>query len=549
MCFKHATEPKCFSFLEKRKSFQLDLEEALSPPPISLSAPELSSRCVMPFKALRCAVSSTELLHERAMARFYKAVALEEEQTKQKQSTTPRTPERNNIPKYSSQVHEEPPAPPVRGPLLAKTPNIFIKTDSVEDKEYRYNSRQASHDSEASENKWHMSFDEDYTASTVSTDGEYSEEEEGSLNGDVDRSEYTNDEDTYNPRDKIVRPSPVNEDIEEEESDREIPKPLPLPDPNFIPKPILKRRESDTKEPKLSQDDDIPKTEEKETFDEKPKKGDRMTLFKKFTKMPVQKPFPFPKILNKKEPKKAQEDNQKLPLEIPKISQTKKEEEKLDKISEEGRTVIDYYGSIVKEYGGQKRPTTPLYLKTEDLKAVAEKQQLEKKGKEDQKKKNSKSKKSIAHKVTANKLTVANDKTPNSINKPTKSKQSQKLDKCKPQSNDKRVSKINDKESNPSKKHIQQIVLKTTERATIVIPIDYKELEEKAKMNVRSAIDYMVDMCLLMLAFWVYLFKDERLAIPFLILIIYRQLQETLLMDIPEWVKNHTPSWLKKKTS
>lgn len=481
------------------------------------------------------------------MARFYKAVALEEEQTKQKQLTQSRTLERNNIPKYSSQVHEDPTAPPVRDSSLVKTPEIYIKTDSVEDKEYRYNSRQASRDSEVSDNKWQMSFDEDYTASTVSTDGEYSEEEEGSLNGDVHRNEYGNEEETYNPRDKLARPSPLREEIEEE-SEREILKPLPLPDPNFIPKPILKRRESDTKEPKLSQDDDnINKTIEKETVDEKPKKEEKITLFKKFTKMPVQKPFPFPKILNKKEPKKELEEPQIPKEETLKASSTKKEE-KIDKISDEGRTIIDYYGNIVKEFGGQKKPTTTLYLKTEDLKAVAEKQQLEKEGKEGRKKLN-KSKKSISNKVTPKKAIVADMKTGNSIDKLTKSKQAQKLNKSKLESNDKRVSKINDISTNPSNKDVKQIVLKTTERATIVIPIDYKKLEEKAKMNVRSAIDYMVDMCLLMLAFWVYLFKDERLAIPFLILIIYRQLQETLLMDIPEWVKNHTPTWLKKKTS
>lgn len=492
-------------------------------------------------------MSSTELLHERAMARFYKAVALEEEQTKQKELTKSRTFERNNIPKISSQIHEDPTDPPVCDSTLPKTPEIFIKTDSVEDREYRYNSRQASHDSEVSDNKWHMSFDEDYTASTVSTDGEYSEEEEGSLNEDVHRSEYANEEETYNPRDKLTRPSPLREEVEEE-SEREVLKPLPLPDPNFIPKPILKRRESDTKEQKSSQDDDIPKTVEKETVAEKPKKEEKMTLFKKFTKMPVQKPFPFPKILNKKEPKKEVKDSQIPKEETTNNLSTKKEEQKVDKISEEGRTVIDYYGNIVKEYGGQKKPTTPLYLKTEDLKAIAEKQQLEKKDKEAQKKVN-KSKKPISNKIIPNKASVVNTRTPNSIDKPTKTKQTQKLDKSKLEINDKRVSKINDKRSKPCKKDIQQVVLKTTERATIVIPIDYKELEEKAKMNVRSAIDYMVDMCLLMLAFWVYLFKDERLAIPFLILIIYRQLQETLLMDIPEWVKNHTPTWLKKKTS
>jgi hypothetical protein len=48
------------------------------PPPLSLSAPELGSGDPWVTAPLRNAVSSTELLHEQAMARFYRAVAAEE---------------------------------------------------------------------------------------------------------------------------------------------------------------------------------------------------------------------------------------------------------------------------------------------------------------------------------------------------------------------------------------------------------------------------------------------------------------------------------------
>jgi len=48
------------------------------PPPLSLSAPELGSGDPWVTSPLRNAVSSTELLHEQAMARFYRAVAAEE---------------------------------------------------------------------------------------------------------------------------------------------------------------------------------------------------------------------------------------------------------------------------------------------------------------------------------------------------------------------------------------------------------------------------------------------------------------------------------------
>jgi hypothetical protein len=53
------------------------------PPPLSLSAPELGSGEPWTTSLLRNAVSSTELLHEQAMARFYQAVAAEEAESSQ----------------------------------------------------------------------------------------------------------------------------------------------------------------------------------------------------------------------------------------------------------------------------------------------------------------------------------------------------------------------------------------------------------------------------------------------------------------------------------
>nr|CAD7428501.1 unnamed protein product [Timema monikensis] len=55
-----------------------DENEISIPPPMSLSSPELGSGEIIVTPPLRNAVSSTELLHEKAMARFYQAVAQEE---------------------------------------------------------------------------------------------------------------------------------------------------------------------------------------------------------------------------------------------------------------------------------------------------------------------------------------------------------------------------------------------------------------------------------------------------------------------------------------
>ncbi|KZC12048.1 Titin [Dufourea novaeangliae] len=66
--------------IEARQSATEEVEdmEDLIPPPMSLSLPELFSAEHQVVETLREAVSSTELLHERAMERFYRAVAAEE---------------------------------------------------------------------------------------------------------------------------------------------------------------------------------------------------------------------------------------------------------------------------------------------------------------------------------------------------------------------------------------------------------------------------------------------------------------------------------------
>ncbi|XP_052746764.1 titin homolog [Bicyclus anynana] len=543
---------------EKRKSFQLDLEDALSPPPISLSAPELSSRSVLPFRALRNAVSSTELLHERAMARFYKAVALKEGQEEQKKKDeSPPKSEPNHIPYKDvelNQTFDQQTLTTDTSPKV-QTPEIHFKSDSFDENKTK-TQRQNSDNSD----RWQqMSFDEDYTASTVSTDGDYTDEDEGdSLTEEVGReSQLAEEEETYHPRNKTALPQQISDTIEEEEEkepDREPVKPLPLLEPNFIPKPILKKRVPPIPETAAplsivennKKHDSIKKQEKLE--DKQKKEEKRSTLFQKITK---QKPFNFPKF-NKKDTDKTT----KTTTQSKEDKSTKKTETIDDKYGDEGKTVIDYYGNIVKEYGTTKRSTTPLYLNTEDLKQVAE-QQINKVTEADNNAKEKslapeQPKKKIVKKVTENKVNSIKKKRISTLEKQKTTKPEEK--ETKPEKNvnqhlSNSTVQQNSGQAPVSKVVDTRVVLKTKERATVVIPIDYKELEERAKVNVRTAIDYTVDVCLLLLAFWVYFFKDERLAIPFLILIIYRQLQETIFQNLPDWIRRNTPQWLKKKTS
>ncbi|KMR05376.1 myosin light chain smooth muscle [Lasius niger] len=72
----------------KQNMIELTEEENdLIPPPMSLSLPELFSAQHQIVEVMRLAVSSTELLHERAMERFYRAVAAEEASEIAKQKT------------------------------------------------------------------------------------------------------------------------------------------------------------------------------------------------------------------------------------------------------------------------------------------------------------------------------------------------------------------------------------------------------------------------------------------------------------------------------
>ncbi|XP_050456846.1 titin homolog [Cataglyphis hispanica] len=61
---------------------------------------------------------------------------------------------------------------------------------------------------------------------------------------------------------------------------------------------------------------------------------------------------------------------------------------------------------------------------------------------------------------------------------------------------------------------------------------DGKQLALEAKNTVRSTVDYITDLTLLIAAMYVYFFKKETLAVPFIVLLLYRRIQE----EIHEWM-------------
>lgn len=68
-----------------------------------------------------------------------------------------------------------------------------------------------------------------------------------------------------------------------------------------------------------------------------------------------------------------------------------------------------------------------------------------------------------------------------------------------------------------------------------------KQLALEAKRTVRSTVSYITDLTLLMAAMYVYFFKRETLAVPFIVLVLYRRVQEELHGWMPRrWWRRST---------
>ncbi|XP_015178434.1 PREDICTED: serine/arginine repetitive matrix protein 2 isoform X2 [Polistes dominula] len=91
---------------EQGRTEEIEDEEDLIPPPMSLSLPELFSIEHVVVETMREAVSSTEMLHERAMERFYKAMEAEKESenAKRKEALERRTGELASIAKQDFEM-------------------------------------------------------------------------------------------------------------------------------------------------------------------------------------------------------------------------------------------------------------------------------------------------------------------------------------------------------------------------------------------------------------------------------------------------------------
>lgn len=64
-----------------------------------------------------------------------------------------------------------------------------------------------------------------------------------------------------------------------------------------------------------------------------------------------------------------------------------------------------------------------------------------------------------------------------------------------------------------------------------------EQLLDEAEQNVRSTMTYAMDVTLLLVASWVYMFKNVWLVLPILALLVYRQVSTAVADKIPKWMK------------
>lgn len=276
------------SISTENQNFDLELNESNIPPPLSLSAPELRSD--QPFAPpLRRSASSTELLYEKAMQRFYQAVELEEAENERKRSMSvgPKSQSREqshdfNFPNKKSLSFNE---IEKRNSLKDSREKLNSPDAEREGEEEEYNEDS---DSDTYESEWdededddrdikkeilesqskpivNLTYEDDYTESTASTASVSAATSMESIEQFINtvRTSSTNirnsidDElETYHPTMEGRALSPYRSP-EPGQAAIILNRPLSLPDPEYVPKPILKRpsnentaKEADTKSPK-----------------------------------------------------------------------------------------------------------------------------------------------------------------------------------------------------------------------------------------------------------------------------------------------------------
>ncbi|XP_034102726.1 muscle M-line assembly protein unc-89 [Drosophila albomicans] len=686
---------------DKQDSFELELEDAIQPPPISISAPDLAflefTNLHTTFP-LRRSVSSTELLYERAMARFYEAVELEQA-SKTKGKTTAPTRE-----KVTPQVSAPAPTATFRKRLgsmteaerasferrselrrqsadmvpmgrkwdsredinvgntknLTRATTAFLLSEQQKDSREEEQERELEEDEDRTESTAEDSeemedMDEeqrqgydlgsDYTESTASSEQDSIEQFKRELLART-RSPSPRDLETYHPRNMGAGTFTPYRAPTPEQAAVVLTRPMPLPSPDFVPKPILKRSSNEHMEQSASQPNSPTpdgngnsNTNIPPSFAPAPNasnlkldlaKGiksffnrDKRTATEKNTEANEEISNPLEKtnaaaIAADLETKRKAKEEEEL---------RRQEEQRL--MQEEAHAAVDHYSDLVRQVSSTHKYHTPLYLDRDELKRAAARagddEDDDAGAAEEHQQRRAQSpdhddmllapptagrerrlsitereqlvhvrdmaSRHAMHNVSKTPETPASDQArleepeyPTVLVVPPpklKKKHADDADAVNENVMSEIVEARPDARGRTRLVKVKRVIKRRVPSSTrsrdaslsrppplstvgnSIVPMDRasqtalllsavdRELlekaatlalmqsrsEEQAHEKVRSALSYSTDLVLFLVACYVYLFKDARLVLPILALMIYRQLGEALRGYIPSWLR------------
>lgn len=592
--------------------FEFDDEELmLPPPPLSLSAPELSAQPPT-VPVMKRSVSSTELLYEKAMARFYKAMELDEreqlkrtsvsvERVQPKMITTttgkpmqPTLTKRDSIGSSIDRGLERKSS--LRRRLSGEVPEVNISFAGLKSSRESITRMSASpkrslYPQESLDDPEYLShvdeYTDDYTESTASSDESETEKFKRRVreHGQPKRSLTEDELDTYHPRNRMTSPytSPESDQAVEVLS-----KPY-SPNPDFIPKPILKRpssAEGDFEDKKVKSKGAKPKTHRKpfsKLFERKGSSGGETEENKEKMGTPEKvqdEPVKSEDTTNRRESITNREKANKLKMEMRQSS------------FEEQKVAIDHYSDLVREKGNWRTAAAPLYLNADELKKAAGAELVDEADDLEFE---------LRHQVQIPDDTPMLSPSTRILKQPTSSEGVQQIAEKIPESPEvpkdigldlsgrptrdlqKQVprrgsstSRVSGGSRNSSavrrtgKTPVEaRVASKTRERSTSKSPLSVnrrplamkgqdpangdlrrtptpslsrpmtpqEELEQQQAIDtkVKFTMSYTTDLVLFVVACWMYLFKDARLALPIVVLLIYRH------------IRDHLPRWMFRK--
>ncbi|XP_049542856.1 titin homolog [Anopheles darlingi] len=638
----------------RNSTFDFELDELVAPPPpLSLSAPELNVE-PPPAPAMRAGVSSTELLYERAMARFYQAVAFEESENQRKEaeqeqairrrqaaqdhvqdekSTNPQATPMNRLSDRRSSLRKR-----LSGDKESIVKQSSFEQDQVVPPQQQQPQPQHSHSTLAQEpiaeeptqgtlGSLKQSDDEVSVSSSMSSMIEELKRREqqqqlaaisSKRRGFMDDDEV--DEEPYHPGVQSMR-SPYHSP-DPSQAIEVLTRPMPLPDPNFVPKPILKRPSTEVlvkedvskRQPSLQPPQLRPRsvTPERESSPSKVTPVQQQQRPQDILNLP-QPDSPTqeePQALSEKQPPAGEEIKRAI---VSEAARQRRLESRQNSI-EESRAVADFYSDMVQQIESSKKPRKlPLYMSPDEVRKLNEREYSRSSSRAGSKSplpleevpyyprvrsSRSPSLTTESHSIVVHRsskpareskilrqrsASVESDVTvrPPSANRETgpianttgtkdeNGRASRPIEKRRitdkagtatrnrSRSNSAvRVGTITTPNVKPSKTPSTSVtapavtnkpptpepsVNKSISAPAATIPKLLETADERPdEQSLKPTISYLTDVALFAIACWLYLFKNPKLAIPVILLIMYRHIREALKDKIPAWMRRES---------